>query len=159
MFYTNLIYWSLTLSQVNCYQGPKNGRLIISLGLWERTLAYTGLLSRKKMICAVYSEYNCFTSIWLRSDSWVWLKFGVLLERACVACYRSEYASVKDFKAIYDEISCSLWLHVNYLSGFAKTWLQISLLNTLWLSRVVEHVFFVIVTFYVFYRYRIGHSR
>ena len=36
-----------------------------------------------------------------------------------------------------------------YLSGFAKTWLQKSLLYTLWLSLVVEHVFF----FFVFHSY------
>ena len=35
--------WSLTLSHVYCYQGPKNGRLTISLGLSEIPLAYTGL--------------------------------------------------------------------------------------------------------------------
>ena len=49
---------------------------------------------------------------------------------------------------------------MNYLSGFAKTWLQKSLLYTLRLSLVVDHVFFLfIATFYSFNRYRIGHSR
>ena len=47
MFYTNVI------SQVNCYQGPKNGRLIISLGLSEIPLAYMGLLSRKNDLCSL----------------------------------------------------------------------------------------------------------
>ena len=37
----------MTLCQVNCYQEPKNGRLIISLGLSEINWAYAGLLSRK----------------------------------------------------------------------------------------------------------------
>ena len=45
-----------------------------------------------------------------------------------------------------------------YLSRIAKTWLQKSLLYTFWLSLVVED-FFSIVTFYLFNRYRIGHSR
>ena len=34
--------------------------------------------------------------------------FAFLLEKACVARYRTEYASVKEFKVIYGEISCSL---------------------------------------------------
>ena len=46
MFYTNLIDpWPFL--KKNCYQGPKNGRLIITLGLSEIPLAYTGLLDRK----------------------------------------------------------------------------------------------------------------
>ena len=49
-------------------------------------------------------------------------------------------------------------LHL-YLTGFAKTWLQKSLLYTFWLSLVVEHFFFFIVTFYLFNRYRIGYGR
>ena len=35
--------------------------------------------------------------------------FTFLLETACVASYRTEYASVKDFNAIYDQVSCSLF--------------------------------------------------
>ena len=52
MFYTNLIIDPLPW-QVNCYQGPKNGRLIISLGLSEIPLAYMGLLSRKNDLCSL----------------------------------------------------------------------------------------------------------
>ena len=52
-----------------------------------------------------------------------------------------------------------------YLSGFAKTWLQKSLLYTLSLSLVMEHVFlfvcffFSLVSFYLFNQYWIGKHR
>ena len=39
------------MCQVNCYQGPKSDLLIISLGLSEINLAYTGLLRRKNLCC------------------------------------------------------------------------------------------------------------